>query len=146
VKTEILGKLITYDPDKSFIGIRVAFLTPQIQKNLEELFVSNKLIKFTFNSIQSSRSKTYEQQKKFWVDVNKILRKMSVPVTSENSNILYDNIKRNIFPVKYVDFGEINRLPYVPEMKELTIEEMSGVINKLHDQYAYLKINWENVI
>jgi len=151
VKVTSLGKLISFNPNTGDIHFRENFLTPELINVYEDLVKYEKPIKHSFKSVKPFRSKTYQQQKKFWVDSHKILKAQKININTENMNIYYRFIKENIFPVKYVDFGfdengRTKRMPYVPEMKELTWDEMDKVINDLHEYYDYLGIDWDKII
>ena len=146
-KLEVLGQVQSYNSDTNQLIFKLDFVDLNTIEQIEELVQWSKPVKFSFKMMKSFKSRTYQQQKKFWVDVSKIMKALKIENTKENGSQLYWFIRCNIFPVKeamvgYDEHDNPVHKPYPPEMKELTLEEMAGVIGNLHEHYSYLDIDW----
>lgn len=148
-KINTLGKLIHYDFNTNIASFQFDFVDINLQEQIESLLNFTKPIKLSFVKVKKLRSKTEQQQRKFWVDFYKIMKELKISITKDNKAELYDFVKKNIFPARKSSFirndnNEIIDNYYVPEMKDLSIEEMNKVIEDLHYYYSYLNIKWEN--
>jgi len=147
-KIDVLGSLLHYDSKTMTATFRFDFVDNNLIEQIENLLQHKTPIKLTFKKVKPFRSKTYQQQKKFWVDIHKILKALDIQETKENLDQFYSFIKNNIFPAKksYVGYNSNGNKVfsvYAPEMKDLSVEEMAKVIEDLHTYYSYLKIDWD---
>ena len=96
-KINVLGTMIDYNTVTNTATFKFDFVDNNLISQIENLLQHSKPIKLSFKKIKPFRSKTYQQQKKFWADFNKILIKMKIPATKDNIEQLYWFIKCNIF-------------------------------------------------
>ena len=138
------GRILYLDLENSKVIFELEFLTPELVDELVTLFESEDSTLLHFKSKKRERLLSAQQRKQFWIDLFKIMRALQIPKNPENCRIFYyDVIKKNIFPVKYRTLGD-NSYPYIPEMKELRISEMSEIIQRQRDTYENLNIDWDN--
>ena len=147
-KVEFLGKLLSFDSKNSTLIFRVDFLSPELVEEFTNLLENQRPIKHSFFQVRKFRTKTYQQQKQFWVDVAKVLNKQDIAITKEVMDHFYDYIKKNIFPAKkaYIGIdekGDSIYHYYPPNMRDLTVEEMTKVIQDFRSYYEFLNIDWE---
>lgn len=147
-KVDYMGHIVAFNANTSTLTFQIDFLTPELIDEFVNLANEKKPVKHTFQSVKKIRSKTYQQQKQFWVDVHKVLKKQDIIIDREVLKEFYDFVKRSIFPARRVEFGtdsDGNPIShyYAPEMKDLTIEEMAKVITDFRSYYEHLKIDWD---
>lgn len=147
-KVETLAKVIFFDPKTNIISHKLDFVDDKLLKEIENLLQYSYPTKVSFKTVKPFRSKTYKQQCQFWVDFGKVLKAQNIDKTAEVCEVLYDHIKRTIFPCRKILIGyDDNNTPkfdyYVPEMKDLSIEQMAKVIESFREKYNYLNIDWD---
>lgn len=135
---EYFGKIVSFDMENSLISIRVDFITPEMQKELEDALVQDKMRKFKHSSVNTT-SISYEQQKLFYYYITQILLKTDIEPTADNKLLLDEEIRKELFPVKYIDYGD-RVVPRPKRMKEMNHREMARVLNRLLERYQYLNI------
>jgi hypothetical protein len=147
MKVELLGIIKKFDSVENEITIKFSFLPPEQQLEIEELVNTNKLGKFFFNSLKN-RLRSYKQLKQLWVDIGKIILALkkkegveTLYITAEEKQALYDYVKENLFPAKFIELGD-ERLPCIPSSKDIEMQDMAMVIGKLREKYEYLNIDW----
>jgi hypothetical protein len=142
MKVDFLASIKSLNFETNSVVLSLDYLTPELVEELQNLFEKADSIKHTFKSVKADRPLSHQQRKQFWVDHHKIMVALQIPITKENSKTFYyDVVKPNIFPVRYRSLGD-HQYPYIPEMKELTVEDMTDVIQRQRDFYEYLNINW----
>lgn len=147
-KVDILGKAVSFNPETNSLYFKLDFVDAELLKEIETLLQHSYPIKISFKPIKPFRSKTYKQQCQFWVDFGKVLKAQEIVKTEEVTETLYRHIRETIFPCRQIiiGYGE-NNDPiydyYVPNMKDLSMEEMKNVIVTFREKYSYLQIDWE---
>ncbi len=147
-KVDTLSKIVSFDPHTNTLIQKLDFIDADLLKEIEALITHSYPIKVSFKPIKPFRSKTYRQQCQFWVDFGKVLKKQGIEKTKEVTDALYDHIRKTVFPCRRIIIGyDLENNPkfdyYVPNMKDLSIEEMAKVIERFREKYEYLKIDWD---
>lgn len=142
-KIDLFGSISTFNLENNELVFNLNHLTLETIEDLQGFIESQEVeTKLSFKIIKKERTLSAKQRKQFWVDFQKIMEALKIPKTVENSKVFYyDVVKKNIFPVKYRSLGD-HSYPYIPEMKELLIEEMADIIQRQRDYYGNLDINW----
>ena len=149
-KLDILGRVLHFDPERNVLTYKLNFVTPEIHKEIENLIEYPYFIKNSFKTVKPFRSKTYKQQKQFWVDFGRVLKAQGIERSAEVDEAFYEHIKKIIFPARKIQIGfDENNNPkfdyYAPDMKDLSIDEMAKVITVFREKYEYLHIDWEKI-
>ena len=125
------------------VTIKTDFLTPEILESLEESYKDKRKLKFRYNAT-SKHSKTFAQQKCWYGSLYLILLGKEVMPTKDALNIEDEEQRKSIFPVKWIDYGGIQK-PVVKRMHECSWEEMQRNLEVLHERHQHLKINGKEI-
>lgn len=137
---EFHGKIQSFDTTHNLVTIRASFLTPEEHEGLQHIIESGKIQKISSKDLRK-KSMTYDQQKKFFVDICKILLFFKIDPNPENKRALYEQEKRACFPITYLELaGE--RIPSIPSITDLSLEELNYAIEKLEERYSDLGVNF----
>ena len=139
-KFEYIGLPTYYNPETCELTIRVDFITPEMQGELEDAVKEGKSNKFT-HKVFKKAGKSYEQQKFYYALLREILIKSDIMPFKENMEILDEEIRLELFPVDVVDFGD-RQVPRPLRMKEMSHRQMARVIERVLERYSYLNINF----
>jgi len=139
MKHSFMGQIESVDASRSRISIDLMFLTPEQLFDLEKAFENDLNVTVTIK-FPSKDKKTFKQQKKWYVTLREILKANNIFITAERMSMLDEALRRSCFPCKFVNF-EDTKIPYVPNMRELTMDEMSDAIQKLLERYDYILNN-----
>ena len=123
------------------IVLRLDFPTPEILKEFEKYSKQpGKLFRFTSPVLVEQISYTENQRKCWYGSIAEILKTKNTVPSPTNIKIYDTKMRESIFPVKYFQLDGKDE-PYVPEMKELSTEEMGNCIEVLHSRHP--NINWD---
>ena len=125
------------------ITIKSDFLTPEILGSLEEIYRDKRKLKFKYN-VTSQKSKTFAQQKCWYGSLYLILLGKEVVPTKEAMEIEDEEQRKAIFPVKWIEYGEMQKAR-PKRMHECSWEEMQRNIEVLHERHQHLKINEKEI-
>jgi hypothetical protein len=134
-----MGTIENIDINKSVLTIKMDFITPEVMENLLKYTSEKKLFKFSFAGAYPDKH-TYEQQKCWYGSISEILKNKTIFPSPENIKLYDESMRRSIFPARkgMLDGQEI---VYVPQMKDLSEEEMNECINILHSRHP--QVDWE---
>lgn len=134
---KFLGKIISYDPLENILSLKLDFVTPNKEAVIEDI-IKNKN-SFTFWITKPfRREKSWEQLKTYFHILKKILVKEEFYPSSVHVKTLDEYIKRTCCECNYISFndgGEIKKIPLVPSKADMSVEELSELIQKIMDRY-----------
>jgi len=127
------------DYEKQELTIELQFLEPDLLLSLEELVRENQLCRLSLKAYNKSKV-TDNQRAFYYVFLTEILKKNDVLPTSENLDILDNEIREDLFPCYEVDFGG-KTVPRIKRMRAMTDREMARMLFNLTERYSYLNID-----
>jgi len=127
------------DYEKQELTIELQFLEPDLLLSLEELVRENQLCRLSLKAYNKSNV-TDNQRAFYYVFLTEILKKNDVLPTSENLDILDNEIREDLFPCYEVDFGG-KTVPRIKRMRAMTDREMARMLFNLTERYSYLNID-----
>lgn len=139
---DVLGKIKSFNMDTMELILEVAFVDEMVLENIESFIRENKLSRVHINRSKVQELMTYEQQKKWFVMLKKILQFYQVPANSKNILALHIEFKKNLFPVRRIQIGD-KFIPDIPSLTELSKEQLSEGIQYLYDTYTPLGVNFD---
>lgn len=139
----ILGKFIHFDIELNTITLKIEFLTPDIQQLVEEAVINQKTTKIKM-SLNSNRTKTWEDQKAWYGSIKKILIALDQIPNAENMETLDEDLRLSIFPTTQIEIGR-RKIIRPLRMKEQSHQQMQENIKKLHNRYEYLNIDFSDL-
>jgi hypothetical protein len=141
---KFIGKIVQYDPMERLLQIQIDFLTPEKESVIEDILESKNSFTFWFGK-PFRRMKTYPQlQRYFWM-LKCILQSQDIYPSAEATKTLDMYFKKKLCKCDYVDFredGKIKRIPIIPSKADMTVEELSQLIQDIQEMYESI-INWE---
>ena len=130
----ILGHIIDYDPKTDVIMIKADFLEPDKQIIIEELYKNKSEFSFWFRK-PFRKTKTYPQLRKYFRLLKEILVKAEIHPDANSIKTLDIEMKKSCLPCKKLQIGE-QEIPIVPSKAELSIEDMSHLIQEVIARYG----------
>ena len=131
-----LGKILSYDVHSQVLTIKVDFLDPDKLQTLQEIYEEKKVFSFWFKK-PFKRSKTYEQLKKYHALLNQILKSMDIFPDKEIVTAFDEEIKKSALSCKEMVVCD-KVLPLIPSKADMSIEELSTLIQFLISNYGPL--------
>ena len=129
-----LGHIHRYDPIKQVIEIQVDFMTPEQLEIIENIMKDKFEFSFFFSK-PFRRSKSYAQLKKYYLLLSKILTKLEVFPSSDNIKAFDLEIKKTVFPTQMIEVYN-KKIPVIPSKSNMTVEEMSQMIEVVEESYG----------
>jgi hypothetical protein len=141
----VLGKFVNFDIETNGLSLKLLFLDPDTQKNIEKAVIDQKETKIVFKlKFNQSHKSKYQ---KIWYGSLALIAKSDnykiIPI-AENMDDLDNYLRESIFPVRkrFIDGAEI---PRPARMQDLSDEELQQCMDRLHSRYSYLKINGQPI-
>lgn len=135
-----ITEFINFDVETNYLTLRLDFLSPEMQRVVEESVVQHKRTKIHFK--YKFKESVQDHQRKCWYGSLNLILKSDQHKTkpfAEDLEEIDDWMRENLFPMK---IREDQKLPPRPmRMKEMSKDQMGRVIQKLHRRYSYLTVN-----
>jgi hypothetical protein len=131
-----LGSIKHFDPSKRLLTIQVDFMMPDQQEIIENILKDNQPFSFWFNK-PFRQSKSYAQLKKYYLMLGKILDRLEVFQSVENIRAFDIEIKKTAFPSQFIEIFD-KRIPVIPSKANMSLEEMSNMIQVVEENYGQL--------
>ena len=129
----ILGTISSFDVDTDELKIKLAFITPEIEEALLQMFQNRKLTKLKLNVVKEAG--TYGQQKRLFGSIRCILQsKLKRKPTANETAIFYAASVKAFFPVKMYMLGD-EYIQYIPSWGDLSKSERDAVVERLQELY-----------
>ena len=127
--------MVDYSTERSTITLKVDFLDAERLQVLEDIFTDKKLISFWLAK-PFRRMKTHPQLKKYYKNLHIILSNVlkTSRVDSNTVRAFDEEIKKSSMPCKMIEiFDKI--IPLVPSKKDMTVGELSYLIEVIEERY-----------
>lgn len=138
---EFYGKPIHWDKDLSEITIRTKFLNPdQIQTISDWINNGDTYIRVKVSLVKQF-SKTFQQLKKYYADINKILFASGIEINKDNVISVDYELKKSVLDceIKVIDGRSFIVLP---SKSNMTVEDLNFLIQQLEETYSFLGIDF----
>jgi len=131
-----LGQIVGFDPNKKLLTIQIDFMMPDQQEIIENIIKEKRSFSFWFNK-PFRQSKSWAQLKKYYLMLGKILDRLEVFQSAENIKAFDLEIKKTAFPSQFIEIYD-KRIPVIPSKANMSVDEMSNMIQIVEDNYGKL--------
>jgi len=136
MEEKFLGKPVFFNKEKNILSIQFDFLTPNKLKVIEELFGEDKYISLSLKST-NRRPKTNAQLRKYFQLINDILKKLEIEPDADTVKTFDEEIKKNALRCESIIVYD-KEIPIIPSKANMTVEELSRLIEYLYTVYGEL--------
>ena len=130
---KLLGTIQNFSSSSNELTVKLGFLSPEKMEVIEELFTEKSLMSFSINKPRKA-SKTHKQLKMYHRVLKLILEKREIDVTSSNLKALDIHMKKSLLLCDVLIL-EDKTIPIVPSKANLSIEEMTTLIQRMIELY-----------
>ena len=130
---KLLGTIQIFSSSSNELTVKLGFLSPEKMEVIEELFTEKSLMSFSINKPRKA-SKTHKQLKMYHRVLKLILEKREIDVTSSNLKALDIHMKKSLLLCDVLIL-EDKTIPIVPSKANLSIEEMTTLIQRMIELY-----------
>ena len=130
---KLLGTIQNFSSSSNELTVKLGFLSPEKMEVIEELFTEKSLMSFSINKPRKA-SKTHKQLKMYHRVLKLILEKREIDVTSSNLKALDIHMKKSLLLCDTLIL-EDKTIPIVPSKANLSIEEMTTLIQRMIELY-----------
>jgi len=142
MEERFLGRIIKYDPITQILVLKCDFIDPDKQKILENIQQDKNSFSFCFKK-PYRKEKTYEQLKKYYKTLSTILIKLEIFPESDVVKSFDESIKQTALSCAEMVIYD-KTIPLVPSKANMSIDELSYLIQFLYNTYGELLNEEEN--
>lgn len=137
---ELFARPKELDITNNLMTLDLAFWDDDLVEHFEGMLQENKYRRIVIPKAITAPPANYEQYKKWFVCMRKLLEHYKVPVTGDVLKAFHMKMKEAIFPVEMIDVGGI-AVPSIPSLTTMSKGELAEGIQKLIDRYALINVD-----